>query len=495
MPGSTKYLSYIYFAISILVLGVYGIRIFPHFDQPVHITLAALVVPFVGAALLKYFLEARVVDQAPLLLRPRRQFFFDLGMYLLVGLATFVFLAVIQMQPVFMGMKLVIGILIIGYFASIDNALTRERFWFQDGDRLAKADFKVAPLSNKLSLFLTLTILISMVITTLAAYGDLGQLAANPDIEPDLVRHVFIIDILFIFAIVLVLTLRLIHSYSLNLQQIFNTQLNVLRNVESGRLDEYVPIMTRDEFGLIAKQINTMIDGIRDKEQLRKMLERIVSPSIMEKLLTTDDKTLKYGQEYDVAILFCDLRDFTRFTEAATAEDVIFFLNAYFSQMVRIVTEHNGIVNKFMGDAILAVYGLEKGTNPAEDAVATSWAILEHASQVKLPDGTHLDIGVGIHSGTVVAGTIGSEDRYEYTFIGDAVNTASRLDGLTKRLGYNIIISSDAYNELGEWIRSSFADLGKHQLRGKAEPIHVFASARSLEIDLGDPPLDRKECG
>jgi adenylate cyclase len=327
---------------------------------------------------------------------------------------------------------------------------------------------------------------IGMTITGLVAYIDLGLFALNSDMDEATVMHVFIVDTFFVFGVILVLTLRLIHSYSMNMQHLFSTQLDVLRNVQSGDYTEYVPIVTRDEFGLLARQINIMIDGLRDREHIRKTLERIVSPSIMEKLLTTDDRTLKYGQEYDVAILFCDLREFTRFSEQSSAEDVIFFLNSYFSQMVKIVTANRGIINKFMGDAVLAVYGLDESEASVNDAVATAKTILEHGRNIMMPDGKHLDIGVGIHSGRVVAGTIGSDERYEYTFIGDAVNTASRLDGLTKRLGYSIIISGDAYSRLNEASKRLFTDMGMQVVRGKDEPVHVYG-ANPYKKEPGSP--------
>ena len=234
--------------------------------------------------------------------------------------------------------------------------------------------------------------------------------------------------------------------------------------------------MAQDELGLIAVQINAMIENLRDRDRLHKTLERVVGSNIMEKLLSTDDDTLKRGQEDDVAIMFCDMRDFTSMSEAASAEEVIIFLNTFFSDLSEIVSRHGGTINKFMGDAVLAVYGLESQSNPVDDAVRSSLEILEHTRQFTLPDGGHPEMGAGIHYGTVMAGTIGSEQRYEYTFLGDAVNTASRLEGLTKRLKYSIIVSSDAYLQLPDETRQRFADLGKQRVRGKSEPLHVFGA-------------------
>lgn len=476
MYHPAKYLSYIYFTLTVIILSVYGSRISPYLGQPDYISVLSYTVPFAVAALIKFIVEPVWIERADVLARPRRQFWFDMGLYLFVGAIIFASHVIFYMQPLGLAMKMIIGTLIIGYFASIDNALTKERYWFSHCDHKTLSEFSFAPLSSKLSLFLTVTVFIAMTVTGLVAYVDLGRIQTNLALDEETLITVFIVDILFVFGIVLTLTLRLIHSYSQNIEHIFSTQLNVLRNVEAGNFDDYVPIVTRDEFGLIARQINTMIDGLRDKEQLRKTLEKIVSPSIMEKLLTTDDHTLKTGQEYHVAIVFCDLREFTKFSESSSAEDVIFFLNSYFSQMVKIVSAHNGIINKFMGDAVLAVYGLDDSSNTVEDAVSTAWAMLEHANNIHMPDGGCLHIGIGIHAGKVVAGTIGSEERYEYTFIGDAVNTASRLDGLTKRLEYSVIISNDAFDLLGEATRKRFTDLGKQEVRGKSEPVHVLGA-------------------
>ncbi|MGD8742642.1 MAG: adenylate/guanylate cyclase domain-containing protein [Granulosicoccaceae bacterium] len=457
-------------------------RIAPIFPFSGMTAMAVLVLPFIFAAIIKLLLEPIYVDNAPILMRPRRQFVFDITLYALISLGLFLIEYLGYLVPVATASKLIIGVMTVGYFSSIDNALTRERYWFKQhhsSQREPDNEFVFASLTGRMSLFLTLTVFVAMSVTGLVAFVDLRQLIDVTTGEREEILQLFFLDLFFVFCIVLFLTMRLIYSYSQNLEHIFKMHLGVLQNVEKGNLEQYMPVLTRDEFGLMASHVNKLIDHLKDKEQLRMTLERIVSPSIMEKLLTTDDKILKHGQEYDVAILFCDMREFTRFSENASAEDVIFFLNSYFSQMTNIVAAHHGIVNKFMGDAILAVYGLESNSKHSTDnAVNTAMAIIEHSNSLILPDGTSIGTGIGIHTGRVVAGTIGSEERYEYTFIGDAVNTASRLDGLTKRLGYTLVISADAYNDLGDDIRLQFEDLGYQDVRGKKERLHVYGAMR-----------------
>jgi len=175
-----------------------------------------------------------------------------------------------------------------------------------------------------------------------------------------------------------------------------------------------------------------------------------------------------------VAILFCDIRGFTEMSEGSSAADIILFLNSFFSELSEIVTRNRGTINKFMGDAILAVYGGENASEAIDAAMNTANEITLRVRQMRLPNGGSPETGSGIHFGRVVAGTIGSEQRYEYTFLGDAVNTASRLQGLSKRFGYPIIVSAEAYENLSDYLRPGLVDLGQHMVRGKSEPLHIY---------------------
>lgn len=477
LDGSARYLPYVYYGLTVLILGALGLRSYtPDDESALGLYLASLLVPVSLVAWTRSRLELQVVDCPPLRHQARRQFLFDFVLYLAIGAGILLSLLLWNPPAAMQAGKLLLGVLIIGYFASMDSALVRERHCHREEAASDDPDVRIVPVARRLGLFLTITIVISLVATSVAAYDYLDRLAANPARSFIDIRQGFALDILTVLILVMGLTLRLVYSYSVNLHFGFTNQTRVLRKVQAGELDTYVPVIGHDEFTVVAQQINKMIDGLREKERVAKTLERIVSPSIMQKLLSADMDTLKLGQEYEVAVLFCDLRDFTSFAEYAPPEEVIYFLNSYFEQMVNIVSDHNGIVNKFMGDAILAIYGLERGSNAVEDAVNTARAIQDHVESLRVQGYSRLETGVGIHRGRAVAGTIGSADRYEYTFIGDVVNTASRLDGLTKRLGCHTIISADVYQGLSGRTRARFTDLGAHRLRGKAEAIHVFGA-------------------
>jgi len=471
-----KYLIYFYYGLSVLLLTALGWWSEPYtLSQSYWLSFVGILWPYLIGLILRVRFQGIVVDKSHIFEQPRLQFFFDFGLFVLIGVMQFAFQLLYNQANILLANKLFFGVLIIGYFASMDMSLVRERKGFDSEKPIYRHDFEPGSVTHKLSMFLTITVLIAVTATTVSGYSYLKLLDVM-DWTGEQFLRAFIFDALFILFVVVSLTLRLIHTHSVNLQKFFDIQLSVLRSVQNGDYQHYVPIVTRDEFGLFAKQTNMMIDELREKEKIQTTLKSVVSPNVMDQLLTKDVSSLKHGKQRNMAILFCDIRQFTKYAESIPPEEVLLFLNAYFTKMADLVSEHNGVVNKFMGDAILAVYDFEDCENPAEDAFITAMDILEHAQAVVLSDDRTIEIGIGIHFGTAAAGVLGSTDRYEYTYIGDAVNTASRLEGLSKRLKHNVIVSSDAYDLLSSDSRSRLVDLGEHQVRGKNEPVHIYGA-------------------
>jgi len=197
-----------------------------------------------------------------------------------------------------------------------------------------------------------------------------------------------------------------------------------------------------------------------------------------ETLNPMDSCFLAGGERREMTFLFCDIRGFTHASEASSATDMILFLNSYFADLSELISAHNGVINKFLGDGVLAVYGLDDPDKAVADAFTTAMDIAAHTEAYTLPDGSVPETGVGIHFGTVVAGTVGSEQRYEYTFLGDVVNIASRLEGLSKRLNYRIIVSATAYESLPDEHRAQLTELGLHQVRGKTDSILAYGAVK-----------------
>ncbi len=403
----------------------------------------------------------------------RRHFLRELSLYAVIATGSII------VSTLFLDIRLTdalcsgLILLTFGYFAGVDTTLAASREWFAQGVEQSVDTFRLIPTSVSLKRA-TLSILTLILLFSLTAVVKLHTgLALHPGEYQPVVTE-FAIDLLFYLCMVSVLMVWTIRGYSRNLHHIIEPQLKVVRDAQAGEFTQAIPILSQNELGLLGIQLNRLVEYVHDREKVEHMLKRVVSPDIMEKLLTTDTETLKHGEQRDVAILFCDIRGFTEMTEVTSAEDVILFLNTFFSELSEIVSRYNGIINKFMGDAILAVYSTEHPTWAIDNAMATALDIAKRVSQLQLPDGSPAEAGIGIHFGRVVAGTIGSEQRYEYTFLGDAVNTASRLEGLSKRLGHTIIVSSEAYQMLSSPLKSSLVDLGSHQVRGKSEQIHIF---------------------
>ncbi len=466
--------------LSVVVLSVFAFRSYAYAEETHgYQVILGIVIPFFVAMVIRQLLQKPLVNNAHPLYQPRRQLFLDLGFYALVATALLLQELLLYRHEWIVALQMFAWAMMVGYFASIDGALERERTCFQhvqESDvEIQRTDGSVA---HRLNLFFSLTVLIAILACAFSAYGYLSIESSVTD-----VREAFVVDILFIISIVVSLTVRLIYSYSLNMQHLFDSQVEGLRSIQRGDLDKFVPVLSRDEFGVIAQQTNNMIEELREKQKIQKTLEQIVSPDIMQKLLHGNRNELKQGQEFEIAILFCDLRKFTTYTENTPADEVIYFLNAYFTKIADIVAEHNGFINKFMGDAILAVYGVDGDDNYIEDAMNTAWDILMHSDCVKTQDGSTFDIGIGLHKGLATACTIGSSDRYEYTFIGDSVNTASRLDGLSKDLGYKIVTSSEVYDELGKDAQNRFTDLGEQTLRGKNATIHAYGAFPKKKVE------------
>ena len=471
-----------YYILTILVSGIIVTRTNSLYSQDTTTTsIVAELLLFSAFLSFHNILQQYLVDKKPLLDQPKLQLLLEISIYVFIGTLLFLLEVFVNKHSYLAAGKIFSTVLIVGYFASIDSALKREHDCFLKLNRNQSNIQNTIPVSRRISLFFSLTVFVIILSNALSAYSymnlNIEQVNNQQQNFNEMLKSAYIVETLFILGVVVSLTLRLIHSYSLNLQFLFDVQVDALQNIQDGQLEKYVPVLSRDEFGVIAQKTNQMIDELKEKEKIRHTLESIVSPDIMQKLMKSDSSLLEQGEKKHIAVFFCDLRKFTSYAEKNTPEDVIFFLNSYFGKIVDIVSEHNGTVNKFMGDAILAIFHLDNNTATIDDAVETALDIVMHSHAICLPDGDRFNVGIGIHMGYATAGTIGSQDRYEYTFIGDTVNIASRLDGLSKRLGYSIIISKDTYDNLSKTTQARFIDLGEQQIRGKELAIHVYGAA------------------
>jgi len=219
----------------------------------------------------------------------------------------------------------------------------------------------------------------------------------------------------------------------------------------------------------------------RERAHLKSMFGQYVSDVVVDKLIGEGQRPNLSGEKLDVTILFSDIRNFTTISEKLDAEEVVEMLNAYFSLTCEPILEQGGMVNKFIGDAVMAVFGSPVHYDDhARRALVAAQAMAREAQKFKtwmterFPDRglPEFGIGIGVHSGPAVMGDIGSVKRREFTAIGDTVNAASRLEGVTKEMGCVVAASAASISAAGEGIRT-----GRRQVvhvKGKSEPIEVF---------------------
>lgn len=250
------------------------------------------------------------------------------------------------------------------------------------------------------------------------------------------------------------------------------------REVEQGRYDTRVELKQKDELGELASAFNRMTRGLAERDRVRSLLGKVVSPEIAEKLLSREVEL--GGEERRVTVLFSDLRGFTAFSERRSAQETVSLLNTYFTRMSAAIEAHHGVVDKYLGDGIMALFGapLSQGDD-AGNAVLAALAMQEALAELNREFGARglpeLTMGIGINSGDAVAGNLGSPERLNYTVIGDSVNLAARLEGLTKRLGPDGRILISAATLQTARCRFRTRALGPTLVRGKAEPVEVFA--------------------
>lgn len=257
---------------------------------------------------------------------------------------------------------------------------------------------------------------------------------------------------------------------------------NQMARVRSGDLEARARIDNLDTFGQLASDFNEMVEGLRQREHLKNTFGRYVTQQIADEIL--GGRVTLGGERRTATVLFADIRGFTSMSERLSPEDVVRFLNEYLELMVACVLDHGGVLDKFIGDAVMAVFGtpISKGSAKldAEAAVSCAVAMCAKLDELNQRRGTRgeppLEIGIGLSTGELVAGNIGSPLRMEYTVIGDTVNLSSRLEGMTKQLGARIALSQTT----AELVREAFPvePRDRMEVRGRQRSEDVFVLAK-----------------
>jgi class 3 adenylate cyclase len=255
------------------------------------------------------------------------------------------------------------------------------------------------------------------------------------------------------------------------------------RAVEAGRLDGSIDVTTRDEIGQLTAAFNNMVEQLRHKERLRETFGRYVDPRVVEGLIAPQALTTSAGERRVMTVLFCDMKGFTSLSVGMTPQGLVKVMNHYLSTMSGPIRSHRGIIDKYIGDAIMAYWG-PPFTEHSEQARLACLAAVEMADRgaalrTELPEllgvrsvPSDCEVRIGIATGEVLVGSIGSEFMMSYTVMGDAVNLASRLENANKIYGSHSLASEAAIMAAGDAVESREVD--RLVVVGQTHPETVF---------------------
>lgn len=287
------------------------------------------------------------------------------------------------------------------------------------------------------------------------------------------VKREFIKNLAFaFFASIIIISL-----FSITLTKPIEKLAGLIKQVSKGQFDLHAKklVTTNDEVGDLAIAFDEMTAGLKERDKVKSLFSKFHGSSVADNLINSD--VVLGGKSKEVVVFFSDIRGFTEYSESRSAQEVVDMLNEYFGVMVEIINKNGGVVDKFIGDAIMAVWGApETSPNDALNAVTACLQMrtsLNELNKLRLSRGQDpILIGMGLHSGEAISGTIGSTERMEYTVIGNTVNTASRVEASTKSFGTDLLITNQVLQRLDASIVVHLA--GTAEVKGRSEPIEMF---------------------
>ncbi|NNG07408.1 MAG: HAMP domain-containing protein [Desulfobacteraceae bacterium] len=290
----------------------------------------------------------------------------------------------------------------------------------------------------------------------------------------DLVRDIFLFAII-LCVIFVTIALRLNSFVQKSIQYPIGEMLRIVEKVKSGDFTQRIRVISNDEIGALGDAGNAMIAGLAERERIRDTFGKYVTPEIRDEILA--GRIPLNGERRVATLLFSDLRGFSSYVEANDPEEVIRSMREYFSAMQKAIRMHQGLVLQYVGDEIEAVFGVPLSyEDHADRAVLAAFEMrksLEALNGIRIKQGkTPFSHGIGIHTGLVLAGNTGSEDRLSYALIGDTVNLASRIEQLTKVFRCDILVSEETAKRLESSIQMKAEN--PQMVKGHSKPLSVY---------------------
>ncbi|MFH0976015.1 MAG: adenylate/guanylate cyclase domain-containing protein [Spirochaetota bacterium] len=294
---------------------------------------------------------------------------------------------------------------------------------------------------------------------------------------------------IYILLIILNISILAVFFFSKTMTKPIIELVGETEKIKNGNYNVRLKPRTKDEIGILTDSFADMSKGLQERERIKTAFGKFVNPEIAE--MAMHQEMQLGGEKKNAVVMFCDIRSFTAISESLSPEHVVEFLNNYLTRMVQCINDNFGVVDKFIGDAIMAVWGTPVSSgNDIQNAVHSS---LQMRYQLELfnmdrgiPGKPVIKMGCGINAGPVIAGQIGSSDRMEYTVIGDTVNLASRIEGLNKAFGTDILLTEETYRQISKTVKA--VKMPAVTVKGKKDPLYVYAVLGSA--DDPDTPGD-----
>ena len=410
---------------------------------------------------------------------PWQAFVADLTAWTVAGLVMVFIYYVFFIPFASTGIKVLVGCAAFGIFSGMLGYLSTERRIVRTlkGRRtFSMPSGSLLTVSKKIFVLIVTVLGIMAFSILLMVLLDVYYLIGQDFSQPEIYWGIFK-EIAFALCVLLGISMVIVRRYGSNLTEILDTQLAAMDEISRGNLEKQVPILSSDEFARVAEKTNLMMLGLKERDFCRSSFDKYVSPEISRKIL--NDAIAPSGEILDVTIVFADLRNFTGFAEKRSPMAVVEMINRYFTEMEGVISNHGGVVLQFIGDEIEAVFdALGPDGNHPDQAVAAAVAMraaLQRLNAERRERGEmEIHHGIGIHSGTVLAGNVGSLKRKTYSMLGDTVNLASRLQVLNKKLATDILISGETRSRL-TLSDTRLRPMGQHTVKGKTKAVDVYA--------------------
>ena len=375
-------------------------------------------------------------------------------------------------------------IFVSGSMVALFIFLATERIWrehllllFADGDLTSTGALRIRVRTRMVVVFLMMSVL-PMIVLSVATIIRVRNMRQQPvEMAAAMLENLIVVQVALV-AVGLLLAVTVARFVADSVAMPLRKLQSAMSEVEQDKLDVVCPVVSNDEIGAVTEGFNRMVAGLREREAIRETFGKYVSPQIRDEILA--GRAQLGGGQREVTILFADLRGFSTWAESSPPADVVQGLNAYFTEMEIAIRANGGLVLQFIGDEIEAVFGAPlEDLHHADHAVAAALdmqARLVNWNRERRASGQReLDHGIGIHSGTVLAGNIGSAVRMSYALVGDAVNVASRIETLNKEFGTHILVSGVTRDLLSD--ASALQPLEATRVKGRSAEVTVYKLA------------------